>query len=83
MPRYYFHIRSGGALQADIDGIDLPTHTAALEEAILGAREMVADRVRNGEEIGNEQFEVVDEDGKTIHVLPFRSVIRLRDCPSK
>ncbi|AXV17719.1 hypothetical protein CYG48_18060 (plasmid) [Neorhizobium sp. SOG26] len=79
MPGYYFHVRIDGALQADIEGMDLPTHTAALEEAILGAREIVADRVRNGEEIGSEQFKVVDEDGTTIHVLPFRSVLCLRD----
>lgn len=50
MPRYYFNYRSGEKSEPYLDdeGIDLPDLSAAREEAIGGARDIAADRVRSG-----------------------------------
>ncbi|AXV15209.1 hypothetical protein CYG48_05520 [Neorhizobium sp. SOG26] len=77
--RYFFHIRKHNHLQLDPEGVELPSHTAALEEAVEAARELLAVKVRNGEVVNGDQFEITDEKGQIIHVLPFRSVLRLKD----
>jgi Domain of unknown function (DUF6894) len=46
MPHYYLHIRDGTELVEDPDGTDLPDLEAARQEALEGAREMLAAWVR-------------------------------------
>ncbi|CUX72221.1 hypothetical protein [Agrobacterium sp. NCPPB 925] len=77
MARYYFQIRNNGLLEEDQEGTELASDDAAQLEAIAGAREVVADRVKRGETIGTDAFEVVNERGELIHTLPLRSVLKL------
>ncbi|MGE7368354.1 DUF6894 family protein [Neorhizobium sp. NPDC001467] len=77
MPRYFFHNRKPNSLEEDPEGVELPSNTAALEEAVLAAREVLADGVSKGQIVDGDQFEIRNEAGDVIHVLPFRSVLTL------
>lgn len=75
MPLYFFHIRQGEHLDLDEEGIDLPSSDAAHDEALLAAREMVAEFIREGEVIDGMTFEITDADGDIIATVPFLSVV--------
>jgi hypothetical protein len=48
MGRFCFHLRAGDKLTPDDEGIDLPNFTAARREAVLSARELLAEAIRSG-----------------------------------
>ena len=77
MPRFYFHMRDGDHLLKDPDGTDLPDVEAARTEANVSARHLLADRVRAGEIIGGQRFEIVDEAGELHAIVQMRDVLRL------
>jgi hypothetical protein len=76
MARYYFHTREGDDYEEDKEGIDLPSIDAVRKEAILAAREMVAELVLQGSVIDGKRFEVTDEGGNLVAEIPFLSVIK-------
>lgn len=75
MPRYFFNYRASGVLEKDPEGSELPTDEAAIREAELGAREVASRKVRSGEPIRSECFELTSADGVVIKTIPLRSVI--------
>ncbi|MDM9646819.1 hypothetical protein [Rhizobium sp. S163] len=75
--RYYFHIRDGLDIEIDPEGTELPSVTAAHEEARDAAREIVAEMVLRQERISGKTFQVTDETGLIITLIPFASVLRL------
>lgn len=77
MPRFFFHIRDGATLIEDPDGSDLPDLAAAHEEAVQGARSILAEKLKAGEVIDGQRFEITSEDGVVLAILPFKNVIRL------
>jgi hypothetical protein len=77
MPRFFFHIRAAGEIAEDTDGAELPDIAAANDEAVLAARELLADMLRRGEVVDGQEFVICDELGHEIATVPFRSVIRL------
>ena len=77
MPVFYFHIRNKTELVLDREGVEMPGLDAALEEAKIAAREILAERIRCGDVVNGHQFEVHDETGGKLFTLPFRSVLRL------
>ena len=79
MPRYFFHIRKHERLQEDPEGAELSSPEAAIEEAIEAARDLLADKVRSGDVVDGDEFEIRDENDQVVHVLPFRSVLRLKE----
>jgi hypothetical protein len=78
VPRFHFHIRHAatGVLDIDEEGLLLPDMAAAETEALAAAKELVVERIRTNQRIDS-RFEVTDEDGCVIFVLPFREAIRL------
>lgn len=79
MARYYFHIRDGERLSKDPEGADFENLDAAREEAVKSARELLSQRVRNGEEVDGQAFELTAEDGTVIDKVAFRDVLRLHE----
>ena len=77
MPRFYFHIRSGDFLMKDPEGSEVGSAEQAREEAVLAAREILAQRVLKGEPLVGDAFEIAAEDGHIVHVVPFTSVLVL------
>lgn len=74
MPRYLFNYRANRVLEKDPEGSDLPNDDSALREAELGAREVASQKVRSGEPIRSECFELTGADGVVIKIVPLRSV---------
>ena len=78
MPRYFLHIRDGEKLIEDKEGIDLPSVTSAKDEAEQAAREILADKVRSGEIIDGQEFEIHDGWGNRMLTVSFKSVLKLK-----
>jgi hypothetical protein len=79
MPRYYFHTRDGDRLIKDPEGIELPSIKLARDEAIQAAREILAEKVKRGEIIDGQEFEIHDSWGNKLITVPFRSALRLKE----
>jgi hypothetical protein len=77
MPRFYLHIKDGGRIIPDPDGIELPTVEAARREAIASAQEILAEKLKAGDVVDGQEFDICDEAGNVIERVPFRSVIKL------
>jgi ribosomal protein S1 len=77
MPRYYFHIRDNDLLRTDPEGEEFSSVEKAIEEAALAARELLAEKVRNGDLVDGQVFEIADEHGTVVRTFPLKSVLRL------
>lgn len=77
MPTFYFHIRDQDKFIRDDEGTELPGVKAAFDEAQDAAREILSGKVRRGEVIDGQEFEVEDDLGTRLFKLPFKSVLRL------
>ena len=75
MTHYFFHICSRTERIQDREGADFETLEAALAEARLAAREILAEDLRKGRIDETRLFEIVDEWGQLVARLPFRDVI--------
>ena len=75
MPRYFFHIRNEAEFIEDPEGAELPSLDHARQEAVLAAREILAERLLKGQPIGGDVFEITDESGSLVENVPFRSLL--------
>ena len=73
----YFHIRDGDILMKDANGQECESIEYTVREARVFAQEILSDRVKYGKILGQQQFEVVDEAGAQMFILPFMSVLRM------
>jgi Domain of unknown function (DUF6894) len=71
MPCYYFHIRDDGVLLEDPDGIELPNLDAAREECRKLILSVLQEEGMTQEFSAKREFQVVDESGETVLVVPF------------
>jgi len=78
MGRFYFHVRKRDRLIPDEEGQDLPDVSAAVCEAKLSARELLAEAVHTGKDDVPDAFVIADEAGRTVCTLPFFSVLPKR-----
>src|SRR5688572_24003830 len=63
MPCFYLHIKDGGRLIRDEEGIDLPSMNDARAMALQSARELWGDAIKAGRDLGADAFVIVDESG--------------------
>lgn len=75
MGRFYLHIKAGGDVHYDEEGIELPSIDAARKEALLSAREILAGAIKAGEPTVPEALVIADENGETLEVVPLASVL--------
>jgi len=75
MGRFYFHLRAGDELMPDEEGIDLPDLSAARREAILAARELLAEAIKSGKPEVPEVFVIADEAGRELDTVPLAAVL--------
>ncbi|MGE3831231.1 MAG: hypothetical protein AB7F76_09595 [Parvibaculaceae bacterium] len=71
MARFYFNIRHSEGLIEDTEGQELRSLEEAHAEAVASARELIAEAVLLGEQIDHRAFEISDETGSTLDVVPF------------
>jgi hypothetical protein len=75
MGRFYFHVRTGDHLTPDEEGADFPDLAAAHREAVLAAREVLADAIMNGKPDVAEAFVIADERGRPLDVVQIATVL--------
>ena len=76
MPRFFFDYRDDrGYLERDDDGIAFPSLEAACEDALQAAKEMHADACCEGRNAAGQAFEIRDDSGHTLLVLPFPEAV--------
>ena len=75
MARYFFHIRENGTYDKDDEGIELPGIEAVKNQLHMAVRKLVMQMVRHGEPVVGLSFEVADEKGNIVLVVPFKSVL--------
>jgi len=77
MPRFYFHVYND-LIAKDEEGLELRDIAAAREEAISGARGlMAAELVEKGRLRLQHRIEVTDEQGRTVLTIPFRELVEI------
>jgi hypothetical protein len=77
MTKFFFHTRDGDHYTKDEEGTDLPDLEAAHDEAVLAAREMMAEMLITGKLVDGQQFEIATEDGTVVEIFAFKSALRL------
>ena len=75
MRRFYFHVRMGDELIPDEEGRDLPDLSAALREAQLAARELLADAIKAGKDHVPDAFVIADEAGRSVGTVALATVL--------
>jgi hypothetical protein len=76
MPRFHMNIRKGEELLEDWEGEEFPSLSAARTEAVRSARELMSARIAAGKmPDGHTRFEIADDSGKTVLVMPFEEAI--------
>lgn len=76
MPRFFFHIVDGDKVIEDPDGSELANLDTARAEALQSARHLLADKVRAGEVVDGQRFEIRDGEGELLAVVRFKDAIR-------
>ena len=75
MGRFYFDVRAGYELTFDDEGMDLPDLSAAKREAVLSARELLAEAIKSGKQTVPEAFVIADEAGRSLATVPLATVL--------
>lgn len=75
MTHYFFHICSPTERIEDREGADFDTLEAALAEARLAAREILAEDLRRGNVDETRLFEIVDERGELMARVLFKEAL--------
>lgn len=75
MTHYFFHICSRTERIEDREGADFDTLEAALTEARLAAREILAEDLRKGQVDETRLFEIFDDRGELVARLPFQDAL--------
>ncbi|WP_411034011.1 DUF6894 family protein [Shinella sp. BYT-45] len=75
MGRYFFHICSRNERIEDLEGEDFDTVQAALAEARIAAREILADDILKGQTDETRRFEIVDSQGHLVARVPFSEAL--------
>lgn len=82
MPRYFFSQRTNGNRTVDEEGAELRDLAAAMREAELSLREMLAEAIRLGDERQlPDELIVVDEQGTEVYSIIIADVLPKRARP--
>lgn len=80
--RYYLNQVHRGECILDEEGECFPDLEALKSEVIVAAREIMAERLLTGEDLNHSRFEVKNESGEVVLVLPFSDAIPASDGPA-
>ena len=75
MTQFFMHLRHGNEFVEDLEGADYDGLEQACQDAICAAREIMADRLRQGRPLDGDRFEIADETGQTLAVIHFHDAI--------
>jgi plasmid stability protein len=75
MARFYFLLQEADKLYTDPEGADLPDVSAARQEAVLAARDILSNAIKTGRAKVPEAFVIADEAGRKLDVVPLAAVL--------
>jgi hypothetical protein len=75
MPMFYFHQREDDQLIRDPDGSDLPDLETAVVEATWGARSIIGEYIKWGENVPAASLEITDAKDNVLQVVTFWEVL--------
>src|SRR5205823_1873955 len=75
MGRFCFHVRAGDELTPDDEGTDLPDLSAAKREALLSARELLAEAIKSGKQTVPDAFVIADDDGRELDTVSLAAIL--------
>ncbi|MEO5772766.1 MAG: hypothetical protein ABIQ32_01430 [Sphingomicrobium sp.] len=77
MPRFFMHICNGNGFIEDHEGMDLRDESAARDQAILSARDVMTGDIRDGQLDLTSFIEVEDDSGKLLFTLNFAEAVQI------
>jgi hypothetical protein len=76
MIQYYFHLSTTtDDLIEDQEGADFPNLDSARQEALMAARELVADAVQTGRELSTDAIIIEDDNGRQLDQVKLLAVL--------
>lgn len=75
MARYFLHLVDGDDVICDPEGSDLPSIAAAREQALLAAREILAEAIKLGAQRAPRFVVAVSEGGNEVAVIDVKAVV--------
>jgi hypothetical protein len=78
VPRYFFHVYDD-VIAHDSEGAELPNLAAARLNALVGARDLIAEQVRRGYFVLSHWIDVADEKGETVLTVTFRDAVDIKE----
>ncbi|QUS38811.1 hypothetical protein RPMA_08165 [Tardiphaga alba] len=75
MTRYFIHLVDGEDVICDPEGSDLPGMAIAREQAVLSAREILAEAIKAGKHHIPRFVVVVSEGGNEVAVIDIRTML--------
>lgn len=77
MARYFMHICNGNGFVEDSEGIELPDETAAREQALRSARDVMTADIRDGQLDLTSFIEVEDSERHLLFTLTFADAVEI------
>jgi hypothetical protein len=77
VPRYFFNVYDD-VVAHDDEGQELPNEAAARLQALMGARELIAEQVKRGYLVRAHWIDIVDEQGTLIFSQTFGDAVELK-----
>jgi hypothetical protein len=77
VPAFFLHISSGDDLTPDEEGMEFPDLAAAQEEALRGARNLMAAEVESGLLRLDQAILIDDCDGRRVAAVPFHEALQI------
>ena len=75
MTKYFFHVRTDTEFYEDPEGSEFDNLDAARAAALVSAKELFGEKLRAGEVPDESQFEICDEAGYMLDVVPFKNAV--------
>ena len=78
MPRYFFHVYDD-VIAHDEEGVELPNVAAARLNALIGARDIIAEQVKRGYFVLSHWIDIVDMQGEPVMTVTFRDAVDVKE----
>jgi hypothetical protein len=80
--RYYFNLTTASGVVQDLEGSELSSLDEARAEAIMDARLLMSEAVRQGRDISDRSVQICNEAGEVLMIVAFREAISSREVSS-
>ncbi len=75
MSKFYFHVRCGQNIMSDDEGMECADAAAAREQALVSARELLADAIKASKHETPDCFIIADANGRELMTVPFNEAL--------